>query len=883
MDVTPDSSRIDRKLFVVHGVGPFEQGQVVAQVTAAFGEKSFAEIVAFNWDQEVTRVFSQNSLELNKGALSEVSLGFLNAANLGFLDNQPYAGIPRGLLGPLNVVMLGMQLFAWLVLMIVLSRPVLFIEMLAAALLISVVTGFYWCSVRVCARRFLLTLLWPVIHFLAVPLGFGLVYVVVQVALLPAILFVIGQSDTLGAPGWRVLLEVVSNKAASILIFGAGLALARAIHLVVSGPLKAIADVFRYIGVPTYATRLQEGFVEEFERAAAGCNHMVLLTHSLGTVIAVDCLTLHPELVRNLRRVDLVTMGSPLKRYFFALFPTIFMAPAERCALLTARIAHFRWVNVYRPLDYIGGRLGTHPEGCIREIPVEQRLKMHLGYWSDLAVVDAINGALNEGERDSAAPRTVATAMPSQPRPRLEYEGGLHWFWTRRDWPLKTLLGTTLLGLYSWLLVAAVRAWLPPKLGPTVNAAELLYAAVMREEWFKAWPLQVLIGFLGAVALYSIGRAVWKFWIFAVVPYCETLYGRFDAPPIPWGRRPAISEPEPETKTWRRPWVVFSIAGAILLFVAVRAVISHSQWVSVFPATEILDVRSIVFIDGDHLLIAQSNGVQLLPLDGSSPRRIAGFEQVLDSDPIVQLSPDGRYVASIENRYLRESGMPTCVWVVAIPSQARKLVTPCTHEDDAMPVDVAVSSGGDVAVRYDSRRENVTTLVLYRQGSDPMSLGKASKFRATAEALRFDPAGRCLAWRIEKQLQTYCSPTWEPSRTPFTWDKTIDGFYVGAADRFVVASGEDGTRVSVLRADGALLGNEALKGSSLGGLLIVALSPDGERVALMRNNSLRVLLWERHDYWSSAKEVMSQILGIEVWRILHDWIYGEKAPKSSNP
>ncbi len=410
------------KVFVVHGVGPFNQKGIIDEIKKEFGEYGLTDIAPFNWDQEVARVFAPKSFAMNVGVLSEVSQGLVNAANLGFLDNRSYAGLRRWVIHIQNIAMLAAQVFGWALLLLVLPKPLLpdavwrvlhgSLFVVSITVMLGALTAWSTRSLVACGRRLILTFVWPFVHFLAVPLGFGLVYLFVQLALFPMTMFFINEwDDRFGRPShvWSMPMIGISYMAASLAIIGAGFALARAVHLMVALPLKAVADVFRYIGVPLYSSRLQEGFVTEFRRVAQGCNHMVLLTHSLGSVIAVDALRANPDLTANLQRLDLVTMGSPLKRFFSTLFPGIFLKPEFLCHELNARIPNFHWVNIYRRLDYIGARLSRDSNSPIKECPMPTSLKSHTGYWSDPVVVSTIITAIKEFELVSSNGRQVAS------------------------------------------------------------------------------------------------------------------------------------------------------------------------------------------------------------------------------------------------------------------------------------------------------------------------------------------------------------------------------------------------------------------------------------------------------------------------------------------
>src|SRR5450631_2302999 len=143
-----------RKIFVVQGVGAFREAEVVAAVRAGFENRGFAEIVPFNWDREVGRVFSVRPISLDAGVLSEVSRGFLNAANLGFLDDRPYVGLRSWVLALQNGIALAVQCFGWALLLLFLPHRLLpdavwfglhaSLTVFAGALMLGALIAFNW-------------------------------------------------------------------------------------------------------------------------------------------------------------------------------------------------------------------------------------------------------------------------------------------------------------------------------------------------------------------------------------------------------------------------------------------------------------------------------------------------------------------------------------------------------------------------------------------------------------------------------------------------------------------------------------------------------------------------------------------------------------------
>src|SRR5262249_24118119 len=124
---------------------------------------------------------------------------------------------------------------------------------------------------------------------------------------------------------------------------------------------------------------------------------LIIVAHSLGTVIALDYLG-NWRCHDSGRDVALVTMGSPYRRYFLTWLPgVLFDESLENTVGRTAARYHsFRWVNVYRPWDYIGTSLGLTRSGLGTDQSTRQRLRLngHAGYWADDTVLAIVATAL---------------------------------------------------------------------------------------------------------------------------------------------------------------------------------------------------------------------------------------------------------------------------------------------------------------------------------------------------------------------------------------------------------------------------------------------------------------------------------------------------------
>jgi hypothetical protein len=150
--------------------------------------------------------------------------------------------------------------------------------------------------------------------------------------------------------------------------------------------LDALGDVFFFVvrqrslstrqdTQPRLATALRY-----LHRLMAGgpSGHMIVLAHSQGTVVAAAILSRMVRLLRRTRiRLTLVTLGSPLTTLYRNFLGS--EIGAEFAGLCRVDPDRFRWINLTRPSDYIGGPI-EWPGVDNRELLTPGD---HIGYWID--------------------------------------------------------------------------------------------------------------------------------------------------------------------------------------------------------------------------------------------------------------------------------------------------------------------------------------------------------------------------------------------------------------------------------------------------------------------------------------------------------------------
>lgn len=384
---------------IVHGVGDFNQEKITTEVCELAKRHGVAEsdVSAFNWDREVGGPFKGFAMDL--GILAELGDGLLNVANLGFFQNTvSYCGIPHWFLHLHNWIFslgqIALSLSFLFCLLEGLHRwPCQFLLYLVAVLfamsLFAMLLSPSTQAVMALTRRLVVTILWPLFHFTAVLVGFGLI----AIAIIIVSASVLQLNDTTN--GWLMLLTYMIIRLASI---GAIVVVTWIVLKWVRPVLKVLSDVARYAGIPTYRAKLKQLLTQKLHETASGCDHLIILAHSLGSVIAVDCMLECSSIFSGLKQVDVVTMGSPLRRLFHPFFPGVY-APVETISrALRENISGFAWVNVYRPLDIIGARLGSTNEDII-DLSTSQLLKNHPNYWGDPKVATLISNGITVAKR----------------------------------------------------------------------------------------------------------------------------------------------------------------------------------------------------------------------------------------------------------------------------------------------------------------------------------------------------------------------------------------------------------------------------------------------------------------------------------------------------
>jgi hypothetical protein len=158
-------------------------------------------------------------------------------------------------------------------------------------------------------------------------------------------------------------------------------------------PIKYCRDVFNYLGDTSTRTLIQEALDKEIAKMPRGSN-VAVLSHSLGSVIAVDSMT-NRDAWAHLKSVVLVTGGSPIRRWFQSFFPCLLFSVSADDMLnqIRCRTPLIGWINVFREHDPVGGALGFTLSPGVDQSSDESQLRgllAHQDYWNSAPVHEVV-------------------------------------------------------------------------------------------------------------------------------------------------------------------------------------------------------------------------------------------------------------------------------------------------------------------------------------------------------------------------------------------------------------------------------------------------------------------------------------------------------------
>jgi hypothetical protein len=405
---------------LIHGISHFNEEQALQSARAMLSASGYLaeDVTAFNWDLIVGDPEVGAEDPFNLRFLAEIGAGLLESAHLGFFESK-YADQRSWVLQIHNFLAFLLQCFAclfpfWLAIAFR-THTTLFVCLIVSAVLILMfllasITGsrrFFNAN----TRRIALVCAWPIAYAIMVPIfvpGSLLLALFVAVSFSPfSLLSSSVEPDSILHFFQGFAAFVLTAGVPTLLMF----VLLGFLPLLPIGLIaKLMADVVRYIGLPKYRSSLiQELSRQVTELRLDENSEFLLMTHSLGTVIAVDYLAQLPPEIAAAKSVTLITMGSPLQRYVSRFFPGIYPSPRSFAAFFMANLPAFRWINIFRRNDPIGNTLGSLDGGIVNCNTREElgRLAAHCNYFSSPPVYRCLAESIGIPNQIGSGTKTI--------------------------------------------------------------------------------------------------------------------------------------------------------------------------------------------------------------------------------------------------------------------------------------------------------------------------------------------------------------------------------------------------------------------------------------------------------------------------------------------
>lgn len=400
-------------VFIIHGVGYFEKGRIISDSEQIKKNFKSRKKIDYCWAELVDH--PQKYMSTDNKYLSILGASIINCAWVGFKKKNIFEDISNLIASVFLILIyiLPLILLCWLVvnydnLLIHFIVPKHFpIEYLPSlikfysdtliglglssiffSLISNGIIGFI-----IGIRRILLIVIWVLLYpiFIMGTMSFKSIFFFT--AIFVATFYRSYALAFAHIHGYSEAMYIFAYPFIFLLIFG----VIRFIQFKFGFILKHLADVFLYIGNENYRNELINSFSELCNKNnISNSEEIIFLTHSLGSVIATDYL-IREDLISEHSKVILITMGSPLKRFFSTFFPNSVSTPVEKYEFYFNKYNKFKWINIYRPLDFIGSSVSKNNKCDIINISsgqIKDPFSSHTGYWNDVEIFRIIKSKL---------------------------------------------------------------------------------------------------------------------------------------------------------------------------------------------------------------------------------------------------------------------------------------------------------------------------------------------------------------------------------------------------------------------------------------------------------------------------------------------------------
>lgn len=443
MHITSDTSTGKVLTIAIHGVGTHELGSIQRRIeeTLKYGNTLDLKVREYNWDQYVEHSRWKGPKNFY-WSLQKTSFNIQAAARVGIA--RKCGGIDSKIASiQLLICELLRYLFAFLftlaaaipAITIIVFLPSAF-EQINSALIteeiiwLFIYIGYWFMQILICglAVIVIMSVLRSIIQKSTIPIIASLVFafftlfnpllLIISIPIFVNWIAVCVIVIFFGVFGVFISLISLIPTSSPVYSMWGGFVIGRYLIIILGGvvilqilsslmnhfwqeyPLKIILDIIRYLGECDYRTKILEELDQLIEREIEANNQIVFLAHSLGSVIAIDYLLNYQCIENKYRRILLITMGSPFRRFFIRFFPGVIFYPRINDTAITIqnRFQEFKWLNVYRPWDYIGASLNLEKNVAGIDKSTEQYNRFgfnsHSGYWEDQCVLNTINQAI---------------------------------------------------------------------------------------------------------------------------------------------------------------------------------------------------------------------------------------------------------------------------------------------------------------------------------------------------------------------------------------------------------------------------------------------------------------------------------------------------------
>jgi len=588
------------------------------------------------------------------------------------------------------------------------------------------------------------------------------------------------------------------------------------------GPyFKLLADIVRYIGLPEYRTAIHSELSTTLATVVNGdCECLVIVGHSLGSVIAIQHLMSNPAVFGTVKRIVLITLGSPIRRLLYRFFPELYPSPDELARTVEGELhvqgTDFSWINVYRLLDPLGSRLGRQQHSIIQDRRLCELTKSHTNYWNDRLVTQTVIQALRDSTCSplEVRPERLAPVIWPDQKCRLLFSGFAGRLWEKRADCL-LWLGVRGRRIATVWLLACIFLWyvLAPRAlkDPTIP---------LRFAWITLCTICMLL-------YYNL------MWWTISYPFFSATLGILRAPPATGGTSAqAPAEPVPRARGMFIAGLLV-LSGLLVGILFVNGLYDRNMW------------QQTANLPGKGLLVAFSADGKLLGVSGELNLYLWSITSegtlVPKGDPVplpsrdVLLSPDLNNIAWISGDQISVSDL------------VHQGPTICLPLPKGAPRAIALGGGGKyLALLSEDRPEAIPRLLVIDTYSKTAILD-TNVVPDSHYLLTFSPDNRSLALATPTRVLHF-KVEHEPLRS--SSDLSVDPFVIACSRNcgYIAVASVKGLEIYDVGRNRQIASMDGAHNYLVLEANGLAFSPDGETLAMVADTGITLWKWRHRRY-----------------------------------